>query len=61
MDVRELQRAYLDLTTPHVADAMVRLGIPVRYAPAGVHPLWTGTHIIGHARPARRVRVRPLM
>jgi regulator of RNase E activity RraA len=53
MDPRELQRAYLDLTTPHVADAIMRLGIPVRHAPAGVRPLWTGTHITGRARPAQ--------
>jgi regulator of RNase E activity RraA len=53
MDARELQRAYLDLTTPHVADAIMRLGIPVRHAPAGMRPLWTRTHIAGPARPAR--------
>jgi hypothetical protein len=26
----QLQGTYLDLTTPHVADACMRLGIPVR-------------------------------
>ncbi|MEN0135503.1 MAG: RraA family protein [Rhodococcus sp. (in: high G+C Gram-positive bacteria)] len=55
MDAFELQRTYLDLTTPHVADAIMRLGIPVRHAPAGVRPLWTGTHIVGPARPTRHV------
>ena len=51
----DLQGAYLDLTTPHVADAMVRLGVPVRQAPADVRPLWEGTHVVGRARPARHV------
>ncbi|MEW2291199.1 RraA family protein [Streptomyces sp. NPDC006743] len=53
METRELQRLYADLTTPHVADAITRLGIPVRHAPAGVRPLWTGFHVVGPARPAR--------
>jgi regulator of RNase E activity RraA len=53
MDALELQRTYLDLTTPHVADAIMRLGIPVRQAPANVRPLWPDTHLVGRARPAR--------
>lgn len=55
MDALDLQGAYLDLTTPHVADAMVRLGIAVRQAPPDVRPLWDDTHIVGRARPARHV------
>lgn len=51
----DLQGAYLDLTTPHVADAMVRLGVPVRQAPADVRPLWDGARVVGRARPARHV------
>ena len=53
MDTLDLQRTYLDLTTPHVADAMMRLSIPVRQAPASVRPLWQETHVVGPARPAR--------
>ena len=53
MDTLDLHRTYLDLTTPHVADAIMRLGIPVRQAPASVRPLWEETHIVGAARPAR--------
>lgn len=49
----ELQRTYLDLTTPHVADACLRLDIPVRCAPAGTRPVWNGTHLVGRVRPAR--------
>lgn len=49
----ELQRTYLDLTTPHVADAIMRLGIPVRCAPPSVRPVWKGTHVVGRVQPAR--------
>jgi regulator of RNase E activity RraA len=49
----QLQGTYLDLTTPHVADACMRLGIPVRCAPAGTRPLWSGTHLVGRVCPAR--------
>ncbi|MBP0621163.1 RraA family protein [Cupriavidus consociatus] len=53
MEPVQLQRTYFDLTTPHVADACMRLGIPVRCAPAGTTPLWAGTHMVGRVRPAR--------
>lgn len=53
MDAYELQRTFHVLTTPHVADAVMRLGIPVRQAPPGVRPLWPDTHLIGRVRPAR--------
>ena len=43
----------LDLTTLHVADACMRVGIPVRCAPAGTRPLWSGTHLVGRVCPAR--------
>ncbi|RRS01327.1 RraA family protein [Glycomyces terrestris] len=53
MEALELRRAYRDLTTAHVADALIRLGLPVRSAPAGVLPLWEGAHLVGRALPAR--------
>ncbi|MGW6689954.1 RraA family protein [Streptomyces sp. NPDC054961] len=53
MDALKLQLTYVDLTTPHVADALVRLGLPVRPAPASVGPLRQDTHVVGRARPAR--------
>ena len=53
MDQIDLHRTYLDLTTAHVADAVTRLGIPVRCAPPTVRPLWEQTHVVGRARPAR--------
>jgi hypothetical protein len=53
MEANDLHRLYLDLTTPHVADAIMRLGLPVRQAPADVAPLWQGTHLVGRALPAQ--------
>jgi regulator of RNase E activity RraA len=53
MDSLSLQRMFSDLTTPHVADACLRLGVVVRCAPAPVRPLWPGIHVAGPARPAR--------
>ena len=53
MDALDLTQTFLDLTTPHVADACMRLGIPVRCAPARMRPLWEGIHLVGRARPAR--------
>jgi regulator of RNase E activity RraA len=49
----ELRRLFLNLSTAHVADALLRLRIPVRCAPSSVQPLWTGTRITGRALPAR--------
>jgi len=53
MQAVQLQRTYLNLTTPHVADACMRLNIPVRSAPTEMRPLWSGTHLVGRVRPAR--------
>jgi regulator of RNase E activity RraA len=53
VDSVQLQRTYLDLTTPHVADACIRLGVEVRCAPANTRPLWSGTHLSGRVNPAR--------
>ena len=55
MTVDPALTAYGALTTPHVADACMRLGIPVRCAPGPVRPLWAGTHIVGRVLPARHV------
>ncbi|MBB3226451.1 regulator of RNase E activity RraA [Luteibacter sp. Sphag1AF] len=53
MNAVQLRRTFLDLTTPHIADACMRLGIPVRFAPAGMRPLWENARVVGRARPAR--------
>jgi regulator of RNase E activity RraA len=53
MDAVKLKRTYLDLTTPHVADACMRLGIPLRFAAANMRPLWSGVHLCGRVNPVR--------
>lgn len=51
MEATELPPLHLDLTTPHVADAVMRLGMRVRQALVGVTPLWEEKHIVGgHSR-----------
>ncbi|WBB68575.1 RraA family protein [Micromonospora sp. WMMD812] len=44
---------FADLTTPLVADACVRLGVPLRAAPAGIRAVVPGQRIAGRVRPAR--------
>ncbi|MGN8246467.1 RraA family protein [Cellulomonas soli] len=53
MDALTLHTTFSELTTPHVADACLRIGVPVRCAPASLRPLWSGIHLAGPARPAR--------
>ncbi|MER7893154.1 RraA family protein [Micromonospora sp. NPDC094482] len=44
---------FADLTTPLVADACVRLGVPLRVAPPGVGSVVPGQRIAGRVLPAR--------
>ena len=41
------------LTTPHVADACVRVGVEVRCAPSDLRPLSPSPWVVGRVRPAR--------
>ena len=41
------------LTTAHLADACIRVDVPVRCAPAGTRPLAAGTRVAGRVLPAR--------
>jgi 4-hydroxy-4-methyl-2-oxoglutarate aldolase len=43
------------LTTPHLADACLRIGAPVGCGPAGLRPIAPGMRCVGRARPARHV------
>lgn len=53
MDSVQLQQHYLDLTTAHVADACMQLGMAVRHGPVGMRPLWSGTHLLGRVCPVQ--------
>ena len=50
----ELQQRFATLTSPHLADACVRLGVEVRCAPAGLQAAISG-RIAGRVLPARHV------
>ena len=45
--------AFADLSTPLVADACVRTGVPLRAAPAGIRAVVPGHRLAGRALPAR--------
>src|SRR5690349_15748069 len=45
--------AFAELSTPLVADACLRTGVPLRAAPAGVTSVVPGQRIAGRALPAR--------
>src|SRR5581483_8611973 len=46
-------KTFVDLSTPLVADACVRAGVPLRAAPAGIRPVLLGQRIAGRVLPAR--------
>ncbi|MFD7977358.1 RraA family protein [Streptomyces sp. NPDC059071] len=46
-------KRFAELSTPLVADACVRLGVPLRVAPAGIVPVLPGRRLAGRALPAR--------
>src|ERR671934_1592797 len=46
-------KAFADLSTPLVADACVRAGVPLRAAPPGIRPVVPGQRLAGRALPAR--------
>lgn len=53
MSNREITEAFADLSTPLIADACLRLELPIRLAPAGIHPISIEHHIAGRVLPAR--------
>jgi regulator of RNase E activity RraA len=53
MNNLHLRRAFSRLSTPHIADACVRLGLPLRAAPPGIRQLPEGSHVAGRALPVR--------
>ena len=53
IDNFSLSSSFQDLSTPLIADACLRLGLPVRMAPPGIRPVLAGARVAGRARPAR--------
>lgn len=48
-----MQEIFSELSTPLIADAMLRLKIEPRVAPSGIQPLLPGTRIAGNVLPVR--------
>jgi regulator of RNase E activity RraA len=55
MDQDELVHRFATLTTPHLADACVRLHVPVRCGPALLKAIQPRQRLAGRALPARHV------
>lgn len=53
MNNQQIHEKFLELSTPLIADACLRLTIPLRLAPSGIRPLTPETHIAGRALPVR--------
>lgn len=53
MNHQELQSSFSELSTALIADACLRLKIPIRMAPAGIQPLILESHIAGRVLPVR--------
>jgi 4-hydroxy-4-methyl-2-oxoglutarate aldolase len=48
-----LAQKFAELSTPLAADAILRLRIPLRSAPAGIRPITFGTRLTGYALPVK--------
>lgn len=53
MNNQEINAQFSKLSTPLIADACLRLGLPTRLAPSGIQPISIGYHIAGRVLPAR--------
>lgn len=53
MKNQSLAESFAELSTPLVADAAVRLKIPLRIAPAGISPIIAGRRVAGRVLPAK--------
>lgn len=53
MDNRRLSEALSELSTPLVADACLRVKVPIRFAPPGIQAVVTGSRVAGRALPVR--------
>ena len=53
MKAESLSRAFAELSTPLIADAALRLKIPVRICPPGIQPVTPNQRLAGPALPVR--------
>ena len=50
---RWLSEKFAELSTPLIADAALRLRLPMRIAPPGIRPVISGNRLVGHTVPAK--------
>jgi 4-hydroxy-4-methyl-2-oxoglutarate aldolase len=55
MEHHELHQRFGTLTNAHLTDSCVRVGVPVRCAPAGLRAVIPGSRVAGRVCPARHV------
>ncbi|HEX6386991.1 MAG TPA: RraA family protein [Anaerolineae bacterium] len=55
MNNKTLDKRFSSLSTPLIADACLRLRLPLRPAPPGIRSLISGSHFAGRARPVTHV------
>ena len=48
-----MSNRFSKLSTPLVADACLRLGLPLRVAPSGIRPLRAEMHLAGRVLPVK--------
>lgn len=53
MENQHIKTRFSQLSTPLIADACLRLGLPLRIASPGIHPVIPGTQVAGRVLPAR--------
>ncbi|MFQ6104310.1 MAG: RraA family protein [Candidatus Glassbacteria bacterium] len=53
MNNQQLKDAFEELSTPLIADACLRLKVPLRIAPTGIRPLISGSRLAGRVLPLR--------
>ena len=53
MENEQIRTRFSALSTPLIADACLRLGLPLRIAESGIHPLIPGSRVAGRVLPAR--------
>ncbi|MFZ5898949.1 MAG: RraA family protein [Bacillota bacterium] len=53
MENAEIAASCAGLSTPLIADACLRLGLPLRPAPPGIRPVLPGSRMAGRVLPAR--------
>src|SRR3712207_4501462 len=53
MKNRSISEEFAELSTPLLADACLRVGLPIRLAPPGLKPVTAGSRMAGRVLPAR--------